>query len=59
VPAKQPLMFRRTYARFVNRLEKLEAQAHSRRRRKPITKQLSYKVLRPITADASQRHAIV
>ena len=57
-PAKQPLMFRRTYARFVNRLQKLEAQAHSRREQKPITRQLSYKVLRPITAYASQRYAI-
>jgi hypothetical protein len=42
---------------FLNRLHKLEA--HSQRKQKPITKQLSYKVLRPITAYASQRHAIV
>jgi len=55
-PAKQPLMFRRTYARFLSRLHKLEA--NSPRNRKPITKQLSYKILRPITAYASQRHAI-
>jgi hypothetical protein len=52
-------MSTRTHARFVNRLEKLEARAHSRRKRKPISKQLSYNVLRPITAYASQRHAIV
>jgi hypothetical protein len=37
----------------------LETKAHSGRRQKPITKQFSHKVLRPITAYASQRHAIV
>jgi hypothetical protein len=58
-PAKQPLMSRRIYTRFLRRLQSLEARARSRRRQKPITKQLSYKILRPIGAYNSQRHAIV
>ena len=58
-PTRQPLMFRRTYARFINRLQMLEAKARSRRRQKAITKQVSYKLLKPITAYNSQRHAIV
>jgi hypothetical protein len=55
-PAKQPLMLRRTYARFLNRLQKLEERAHSPQRRKPITKQLSLRVLRPIGAYDSERY---
>jgi hypothetical protein len=51
------LMGKRTYARFIARLHKLEA--NTSRKRKPITKKLSYRVLRPITAYSSQRHAIV
>jgi hypothetical protein len=43
------------YARFVNRLQKLEAQAHSRRRRKPITK-LSHQILRPIKSYDTERY---
>jgi len=43
---------------FIPRLQRLEAQAHSRRRQKPITKQLSYKLLRPIAAYDSERYAL-
>jgi hypothetical protein len=50
-------MFKRTYARFIARLHKLEA--NSSRKQKPITKKLSYRVLCPITAYSSQRRAIV
>ena len=56
-PARPPLMFKRTYARFIARLHKLEAKTS--RKQKPITKKLSYRVLRPITAYSSQRRAIV
>jgi hypothetical protein len=56
-PARPELMFKRTYARFIARLHKLEA--NSSRKQKPITKKLSYRVLRPITAYSSQRRAIV
>jgi len=56
-PARPELMFKRTYARFIARLHKLEA--NSSRKQKRITKKLSYRVLRPITAYSSQRHAIV
>jgi hypothetical protein len=59
VPYASQQRSRKGRSRFVNRLQKLEVQAHSRRRRKPITKQLSYKLLRPITAYNLQRHAIV
>lgn len=55
-PAKQPLMFKRTYSRLLARLHKLESQ-HSRKQ-KPMSKALSYKVLRPITAYDSQRNAL-
>jgi hypothetical protein len=44
--------------RGVLRLQRLEAQAHSRRRQKAITKQLSYKLLRPIAAYDSERYAL-
>jgi hypothetical protein len=55
-PARQPFMSRRVYDRFIARLQGLEAQAHTRRRQKPITKQLGYKLLRPIAAyDCSNR----
>lgn len=50
---------RASHMRFLNRLEKLEAKAIVQRKRRPITKQLSYRVLRPIGAYSSQRHAIV
>ena len=57
-PARQPFMSRRVYDRFIARMQRLEAQAHSRRRQKPITKQLSYKLLRPIAAYDSERYAL-
>jgi hypothetical protein len=50
-------MFKRTYARLIARLNRLEANPG--RKQKRITKKLSYRVLRPITAYSSQRHAIV
>jgi hypothetical protein len=53
-PAKPAYMSRRVYARFLNRLQKLEAKARGQRRRKPITKQLSLRVLRPIGAYDSE-----
>ena len=56
-PARPELMFKRTYARFIARLNRLEANPG--RKQKPITRTLSYRVLRPITAYSSQRHAIV
>jgi hypothetical protein len=55
-PAKHPLMFKRTYSRFLARLHKLESQRS--RKQKPMSKALSYKVLRPITAYDSQRNAL-
>jgi len=57
-PARQPFMSKRVYNRFIARLQRLEAQAHSRRRQKPITKQLSYKLVRPIAAYDSERYAL-
>jgi hypothetical protein len=57
-PARQPFMSRRVYDRFIARLQRLEAQAHTRRRQKPITKQLGYKLLRPIAAYDSERYAL-
>jgi hypothetical protein len=56
-PARPELMFKRTYARLIARLNRLEANPG--RKQKRITKKLSYRVLRPITAYSSQRHAIV
>ncbi len=56
-PARPERMFKRTYARIIARLHKLESKAS--RKQKPITKKLSYRVLRPITAYSSQRRAIV
>jgi hypothetical protein len=53
-PARPAYMSRRVYARFLNRLQKLEAKARGQRRRKPITKQLSLRVLRPIGAYDSE-----
>ena len=50
-------MGKRTYARLIARLNRLEAKTS--RKQKPITRKLSYRVLRPITAYSSQRHAIV
>jgi hypothetical protein len=49
---------RRIYSRFIARLQKLEAQAQSSRRRKPITEQLSHKVLRPMGSYDSERYAL-
>ena len=57
IPLRPELMFKRTYARFIARLHKLESKTS--RKQKPITKKLSYRVLRPITAYSSQRRAIV
>jgi hypothetical protein len=56
-PARPELMGKRTYARFIARLRKYESKTS--RKQKPITRKLSYRVLRPITAYSSQRHAIV
>jgi hypothetical protein len=56
-PAKQPFMWRRVYARFLARLHNLEA--NKSRKQKPITKTLSYKVLRPITAYDSFAYALL
>ena len=56
IPARQPFTSRRLYARYIARLRKLEA--HRSRRQKPLTRKLSHKVLRPLTAYDSERHAL-
>jgi hypothetical protein len=55
-PARQPFTSRRLYARYIARLRKLEA--HRSRRQKPLTRKLSHKALRPLTAYDSERHAL-
>jgi hypothetical protein len=53
-PRKPTWMHRRTYARLVGRLHRLEA--NSARKQQPIAKRLSHKVWRPNTAYDSQRY---
>ena len=55
IPARQPFTSERVYARFLTRLQKLEA--YRSRRQKPLT-QLSHKILRPLTAYNSERYAL-
>ena len=58
IPPRPELMFKRTYARFIARLHKLEA--NTSRKQKPITKKLSYRVYarsRPILT--ASRHRLI
>jgi hypothetical protein len=55
-PKKPPLMHKRTYARLVSRLHKLEA--NSPRSRRHGGKEFSHKLYRPVTSYDSQRYAL-
>ena len=57
IPARQPYTSRRVYTRFLARLHKLEQRKPSRRQR-PLSRKLSHKVLRPLTAYDSERYAL-
>jgi hypothetical protein len=57
IPARQPYTSRRVYTRFLARLHKLERRKSSRRQR-PLSRKLSHKVLRPLTAYDSERYAL-
>jgi hypothetical protein len=55
-PKKPPLMHKKTYARLISRLQKLEANSSRSRSHRP--KQFSHKLYRPVTCYDSQRYVL-
>jgi hypothetical protein len=56
-PKKPPFMHKRTYARLVTRLHRLEANS-PRTKHKSAKRQFSHKLYHPVTSYDSQRYAL-